>query len=486
MSIRVRFAPSPTGFMHVGNARTALFNYLFARHHNGTFILRIEDTDIERHSEEAVKVIYDALRWMGINWDEGPDVGGSFGPYRQSERLDIYRKYIEELKRKGLVYECFCTQEELDEMRKKQLEKGEPPRYTGKCRNLTEEEKEKLRAEGRKPVLRFKVPEDRVIKFQDLIKGEIEIHSRQLGGDFVIVRSNGMPVYNFVVVIDDALMGITHVIRGEDHISNTPKQILIYEALGFKVPQFAHLPMILGQDRSKLSKRHGSTSVKEFQEKGYLPEAFTNFLALLGWYPKDGKEILSLEELIERFDIKDVNSAPAVFDTTKLNWMNQVYIRNYPVEKLTELVIPYLEEAGFKIRTFEKDWLAKVIEATREYFTVLSDAPIYMETFLKDDFDIEEDAKNFVLEDELRLKVIETFYNKVKDLQDELTKEKFKEVVKAVGKELKVKGKNLFMPVRVGLTGRTKGVELDILVSLLGKDRVIKRLENSIEKLKRG
>jgi len=325
MSIRVRFAPSPTEFIHVGNARTALFNFLFARHNNGTFILRIEDTDIERHSEEAVNVIYEALKWMGLNWDEGPDVGGEYGPYRQSERLDIYKKYFEELKGKGLVYECFCTPEELDTMRKEQLERGEPPRYTGKCRDLTEEEKERLRAEGRKPVLRFKVPEDRIISFNDLIKEEIEIHSKQLGGDFVIVRSNGMPVYNFVVVIDDALMKISHVIRGEDHISNTPKQILLHEALGFPVPQFAHLPMILGTDRSKLSKRHGSTSVKEFRDKGYLSEAFTNFLSLLGWYPKDGKENLSMEELIERFDIKDVNSAPAVFDTTKLNWMNQVY-----------------------------------------------------------------------------------------------------------------------------------------------------------------
>ena len=483
MSVRVRFAPSPTGFMHVGNARTALFNFLFARHNNGTFILRIEDTDIERHSEEAVNVIYEALKWMGLNWDEGPDVGGEYGPYRQSERLDIYKKYVEELKGKGLVYECFCTPEELDTMRKEQLERGEPPRYTGKCRDLTEEEKERLRAEGRKPVLRFKVPEDRIVSFNDLIKGKIEIHSRQLGGDFVIVRSNGMPVYNFVVVIDDALMKISHVIRGEDHISNTPKQILLYEALGFPVPQFAHLPMILGTDRSKLSKRHGSTSVKEFRDKGYLSEAFTNFLALLGWYPKDGKEILSMEELIERFDIKDVNSAPAVFDTTKLNWMNQVYIRNYPIDKLTDLVIPYLEKAGYDVSKYDREWLEKVVEVTREYFTVLADAPIYMEMFLKDEFEVEEGAKEFVLEDETRLKVIENFYNRMKILEGELTPEIFKQTVKEVGKELKAKGKNLFMPVRIGLTGKMKGVELDILVSLLGKERVLGRIENSLKQL---
>ena len=483
MTVRVRFAPSPTGFMHVGNARTALFNYLFARHHGGKLILRIEDTDTERHSEEAVNVIYEALRWMGIEWDEGPDVGGDYGPYRQSERLEIYREYIEKLKEKGLVYECYCTPEELEAMRKEQLERGEPPRYTGKCRYLTEGEKEKFKKEGRKPVLRFKVPEDRVIAFDDLVKGKIEINSKQLGGDFVIVRSNGMPVYNFVVVVDDALMKITHVIRGEDHISNTPKQLLLYEALDFTPPKFAHLPMILGTDRSKLSKRHGSTSVKEFREKGYLPEAFTNFLALLGWYPKDGKEILTMEELIERFDIKDVNSAPAVFDTTKLNWMNQVYIRNYPVDKLTELLIPYLEKAGYDLSSFNRKWLEKVVEVTRDYFTVLSDAPTYMETFLKDDFEVLDEAKNFIAESPDRLKVIELFYEKLKEFDGELSQEAFKKLVKEVGKELKAKGKNLFMPIRIALTGKMSGVELPILVELLGKKRTLKRIENTLEQL---
>lgn len=485
MSVRVRFAPSPTGFLHVGNARAALFNFLFARHNDGKLVLRIEDTDVERHSEEAVKVIYEALKWMGINWDEGPDVGGKYGPYRQSQRLDVYRKYVEVLKEKGLVYECFCTPEELDEMRKEQLKRGEPPRYSGKCRNLSEEKKAKLRAEGRKSVLRLKVPEDRVIRFNDLVKGKIEIQSKQLGGDFVIVRSNGMPVYNFVVVIDDALMKISHVIRGEDHISNTPKQILLYEALGFPIPKFAHLPMILGTDRSKLSKRHGSTSVKEFKEKGYLPEAFTNFLALLGWYPKDGKEILSLQELIDRFDIKEVNSAPAIFDKTKLNWMNQVYIRNYPIDKLTTLVVPYLERAGYDTSNCDRKWLEQVVASTRDYFTVLSDAPTYMETFLTDEFNVEKEAGEFILEKEVRLQVIKTFCDKVKSLEGELTPKTFKKIVKEVGKSLKARGKNLFMPIRIGLTGKMKGVELDILVSLLNRERVLKRLENSLKQLNR-
>jgi glutamyl-tRNA synthetase len=484
MGVRVRFAPSPTGFMHVGNARTALFNYLFARHHGGKFVLRIEDTDLERHSEEAVEVIYEALRWMGLDWDEGPDVGGPYGPYRQSERFEIYKDFVEKLKEKGLVYECYCTPQELEAMREEQLKRGEPPRYTGKCRNLTEEEKERLRREGRRPVLRFKVPPDRIIKFNDLVKGEIEINSRQLGGDFVIVRSTGVPVYNFVVVVDDALMKITHVIRGEDHISNTPKQILLYEALGFEVPKFAHLPMILGPDRSKLSKRHGATSVKEFKEKGYLPEAFTNFLALLGWYPKDGKEVLSLRELIERFDIRDVNSAPAVFDTTKLNWLNQVYIRSYPLDKLTELVVPYLEKAGFDVSAFPREWLMRVVEVTREYFTVLSDAPVYMETFLKDDFALDEEARDFLLQEPVRVKVVELFYERLKDFEGELSQESFKALVKEVGKELKVKGKNLFMPIRIALTGKSSGVELPLLAELLGKERLLKRIESSLRQIK--
>ncbi len=477
MSIRVRFAPSPTGFMHVGNARTALFNFLFARHNGGKFILRIEDTDVERHSEEAVSVIYSSLKWMGISWDEGPDIGGEFGPYRQSERLNVYRSFVEKLKDRGLLYECFCTPEELERMRREQLSRGEPPRYTGRCLSLSESEREALKRKGIKPVLRFRVPKGETVSWNDLIKGEISISSEQLGGDFVVVRSNGMPVYNFAVVVDDALMRISHVIRGEDHISNTPKQILLYRALGFEVPEFAHLPMILGEDRSKLSKRHGSTNVEEFREKGYLPEAFTNFLSLLGWYPKDGKEILSMDELIERFELKDVGKSPAIFNVEKLNWMNQVYIRSYPLKRLTELVIPYLEREGLHPERFSFDWLSRVVEATRDYFTVLSDAPSYMSVFLKDEFNVSDDAIKFI---EGRGKdVVRRFYEKVKSSK-ELDGETFKRIVKEVGKELEVKGKNLFMPIRVALTGKTKGVELDILVSLLGRERVMRRVENTL------
>ncbi len=471
--VRVRFAPSPTGSMHVGNARTALFNYLFARKHGGTFILRIEDTDIERHSEEAVELILRVLRWMGIEWDEGP--------YRQSERLEIYREYVEKLKEKGLVYECYCTKEELEEMKRRQLERGEPPRYTGKCRNLSEREKRERIERGIRPALRFKVNEDEVISFEDEIRGKITISASQLGGDFVIVRSNGMPVYNFTVVIDDALMNITHVIRGEDHISNTPKQILLYKSLGFKIPKFAHLPMILGKDRSKLSKRHGAVSVEEFINRGYLPEAFVNFLALLGWYPKDGKEILSMEELIERFDLKSVNRAGAIFDTAKLDWMNQVYMKKLSSSQILELSKKFFEKEGINVED-KREFVEKVIEITRDYYKTLSDVPVYVKEFLTDDVKFTDEVLKFFKEKPERVKVVEEFLNELRSYEGTFNASSFMEISKRVGKKLGVKGKELFMPLRGAITGKLSGVEIQNASEVLGKERVIKRLENFLNR----
>ena len=471
--VRVRFAPSPTGSMHVGNARTALFNYLFARKHGGTFILRIEDTDIERHSEEAVELILRVLRWMGIEWDEGP--------YRQSERLEIYREYVEKLKEKGLVYECYCTKEELEEMKRRQLERGEPPRYTGKCRNLSEREKRERIERGIRPALRFKVNEDEVISFEDEIRGKITISASQLGGDFVIVRSNGMPVYNFTVVIDDALMNITHVIRGEDHISNTPKQILLYKSLGFKIPKFAHLPMILGKDRSKLSKRHGAVSVEEFINRGYLPEAFVNFLALLGWYPKDGKEILSMEELIERFDLKSVNRAGAIFDTAKLDWMNQVYMKKLSSSQILELSKKFFEKEGINVED-KREFVEKVIEITRDYYKTLSDVPVYVKEFLTDDVKFTDEVLKFFKEKPERVKVVEEFLNELRSYEGTFNASGFMEISKKVGKKLGVKGKELFMPLRGAITGKLSGVEIQNASEVLGKERVIRRLENFLNR----
>ncbi len=499
--VRVRFAPSPTGFMHVGNARTALFNYLFARHNKGDFILRIEDTDLERHNEDAVKAIFETLNWLTLDYDE---------VYRQSKRFDIYKKYVDYLLEKGLAYECYCTKEELEKMREEQLKRGEPPRYTGKCRNLTPEEKERLRKEGRKPVIRFKVPENEIIAWDDLVKGHLEFNSSNIGGDFVIVRSNGIPVYNFVVVVDDHLMNITHVIRGEDHISNTPKQILLYKAFGWEIPKFAHLPIILGKDRSKLSKRHGSTSVEEFRKKGYLPESLINFLALLGWYPneelykklaskKEHVEIFTKEELIELFDLKDVNPAPAVFDTTKLDFINEYFIRKLDLDTLYKHLLEFVkvrkdidikEENNrllikYKNEIYEtdKDTFFKAIELTRNYYTTLEDVFVYLKELLKDEYEIDENALKFLRENEDSLKVINAFYEKIKNLEEVLSKEIFKKLVKEIQKELKVKGKRLYMPLRIALTGKMQGLELDALVEFLGKDRVLKRLENFLRKV---
>ncbi len=475
--IRVRFAPSPTGYLHVGNARTALFNYLFARHNNAKFILRIEDTDIERSKKEYEQIIFEDLKWLGLDWDEGPDVGGDYGPYRQSERLSIYPEYIEKLLKSGDAYYCYCSAEELEAERQKALKEGRPPRYSGKCRNLTPEERMDYEAKGIKPTIRFKVPDGETIYFQDLIKGDIEINVDEFG-DFVIVRADGMPTYNFVVVIDDALMKISHVIRGEDHLSNTPKQILIYKALGFDVPQFAHMPIILGEDRSKLSKRHGAVSVRAFKDDGYISEALFNYMSLLGWRPKDEeKEIMSKEEIIEKFDIKDVHKSPAIFDKTKLRWMNGVYIREIlDIEDLTNRAVPFFEGFGYKA---DFDYYKKVIEAIRDSIETLMDIEERAKPFFVDDFHYSEEGKQY-LQDETGYRVVEAFYEKVKDLPT-ITKEDFKRITKEIQKELKVKGKALFMPIRVALTGETSGVDVATLVEVIGIEKVKHRLQRALE-----
>ena len=474
--VRVRFAPSPTGYLHLGNARTALFNYIFAKHNNGKLILRIEDTDRERSKKEYEDMLIDDLKWLGIEWDEGIDKGGEYAPYRQSERTEIYKKYIEKLKETGHIYKCYCTPEELEEERKKALAEGRPPRYSGKCRNLTKEEQEKLEREGKNYVWRFRVPDGESVIFEDLIKGIVEINVDEFG-DFVIVRSDGSPVYNFVVVIDDALMKITHVIRGEDHLSNTPKQILIYRALDFEVPKFAHLPIILGEDRSKLSKRHGAVSVRAFREDGYISEAMFNGLALLGWHPKGDNEVLSKEEIIREFDIKDIHNAPAVFDRAKLKWLNGVYIREkLDLEDLTKRAIPFFEKFGYK-RDFE--YYKKVMEVIRDSLETLNDIKERAFPFFVEDYEIEDDGKKFI-QSETGKSVLELFYEKVKN-RENLDRNEFKKITKEIQKELKVKGKNLFMPIRVALTGKTSGVDMALLVEVIGKEKVLKRLDRIFE-----
>ncbi len=474
--VRVRFAPSPTGYLHLGNARTALFNYIYARHNNGKLILRIEDTDKERSKKEYEEMLIDDLKWLGIEWDEGIDKGGEFAPYRQSERTEIYNQFIEKLKQSGHIYKCYCTPEELEEERKRALAEGRPPRYSGKCRNLSKEEQERLEKEGKSYVWRFRVPDGENIVFEDLIKGLVEINVNEFG-DFVIVRSDGSPVYNFVVVIDDALMKITHVIRGEDHLSNTPKQILIYRALGFEVPKFAHLPIILGEDRSKLSKRHGAVSVRAFREEGYVSEAMFNGLALLGWHPKGDNEILSKEDIISEFDIEDIHNAPAVFDRAKLKWLNGVYIREkLDLEDLTKRAIPFFEKFGYKA---DFEYYKKVMEIIRDSLETLNDIKDRAFPFFVENYEIEENGKEFI-QSETGKTVLKLFYEKVKD-RENIDRKEFKKITKEIQKELKVKGKNLFMPIRVALTGKTSGVDMALLIEALGKNRVLKRLERIFE-----
>ena len=474
--VRVRFAPSPTGYLHLGNARTALFNYLYAKHEGGKLVLRIEDTDRERSKKEYEEMLIDDLRWLGIEWDEGVDKGGKFAPYRQSERTEIYKEYIEKLKDTGHIYKCYCTPEELEAERKKALVEGKPPRYSGKCRNLSKEEQEKLEREGKSYVWRFRVPDGETVVFEDLIKGIVEINVNEFG-DFVIVRSDGTPVYNFVVVIDDAVMKITHIIRGEDHLSNTPKQILIYKALGFEVPKFAHLPIILGEDKSKLSKRHGAVSVRAFRNEGYVSEAMFNGLALLGWHPKGDKEVLSKDEIINEFDIKDIHNAPAVFDRVKLRWLNGVYIREkLDLEDLTERAVPFFDKFGYK---GDFEYYRKVIEVIRDSLETLNDIKERAFPFFVENYDIEENGKQFIQSDTGK-EVLKLFYEKIKE-REVLDKNEFKKITKEIQKELKVKGKNLFMPIRVALTGKTSGVDMALLVEVLGKDKVLRRLDRILK-----
>ncbi len=465
-----RFAPSPTGYLHLGNARTAIFSYLFARHHRGKFILRIEDTDLERSTKEFEAMLLEDLKWLGLDWDEF---------YRQSERFDIYREYAQRLIELGHAYPCFCTPEELSLERQEAEKKGIPYRYSGKCRALDKKEVEELKESGKSYTIRFKVPYGEYVVFEDLIKGHIAINTDDFG-DFVIIRSDGTPTYNFVVVIDDALMGITHVIRGEDHIPNTPKQILIYRALGFDVPKFAHLPVILGEDRSKLSKRHGAVSVRNYREEGYLPQALFNYLCLLGWSPpQEGKEIYSKEELIEIFDLKDINTSPAVFSKEKLRWMNGVYIREViSLEELIDGITPFLKQAGYDIS--DRDYLKRVLEKTRDSFETFKEAVDRLQPFFVDDFDISQDAWS-QLENARVYDILSVFLEKIKDRQ--LNAQSVKEMAREIQKELNVKAKDVWHSLRIALTGKLEGVGVDILCDILPKEKIVLRVERLLKKI---
>ncbi len=469
MSVRVRFAPSPTGFLHVGNVRTALFNWLFARRHAGAFILRIEDTDAarsERHFEEA---LCRDLRWLGLDWDEGVQVGGEHGPYRQTDRYALYTDQATRLLEQGAAYHCFCPAEELEQERQKRLEAGLQPGYSGKCRRLDPTQAGQRVESGEAAVLRLRVRSGKV-GFEDLVFGPVEFDCEQIE-DFVLRRSDGSPQYNFAVVVDDIGMKISHVIRGEGHLSNTPRQILVYEALGQPPPHFAHLSTILGPDGAKLSKRHGATSIDEFREAGFVPEALINYLALLGWSPEEeGREILSPADLCREFDLKRVNRSPAVFDPEKLRWVNRSHLRARSAAELVDLVVPSLRRRGWidQVTSEIRDWLESLIEGLRKYLETVEDLAAAAEVIF--DFRPERDLHNTQVQEVLREDhAVETIraFQRALDEETALTPETYRAAVKAAQKATGARGKRLYHPIRVALTGRSSGPELDRLVEIV-------------------
>jgi len=480
--VRVRYAPSPTGHLHIGNARTALFNYLFAKNQGGKFIIRIEDTDKKRNIAGGEESQLKYLRWLGIDWDESVDVGGEYGPYRQSERNDIYKKYYEELLEKGLAYKCYCTEEELEKEREEQISRGETPMYSGKHANLTVEEQKELEAKGLKASIRFRVPANKEYRFYDMVKGDISFESEGMG-DFVIVKKDGTPTYNFAVAVDDHLMKISHVLRGEDHISNTPKQMMIYEAFGWEIPIFGHMTLIVNESRKKLSKRDESIIqfIEQYEELGYLPDALFNFISLLGWSPVGEEEVFTKNQLIEIFDATRLSKSPAVFDTQKLAWMNNQYIKQLEVENLIPLALPHLVKAGKvseDMNSEEKERTNQLIALYQDQLNYGAEIVQLTELFFKEEISYDEEAKQ-VLEGEQVPEVLKAFQHEIKHA-DDFTAETIKGLIKAVQKTSGQKGKNLFMPIRVATTGQTHGPDLPKSIAVLGKDTVLTRIKNII------
>lgn len=483
--IRVRYAPSPTGQLHIGNARTALFNYLFAKHYDGKFIIRTEDTDEKRNVGGGEESQLRYLKWLGIEWDEGPDIGGEYGPYRQTERLNIYKKYVDELLERGLAYKCYMTEEELEEERDAQRARGEVPKYSGKHRNLTEEQIAAFEQEGRKPSIRFRVPDDQTYTFNDIVRGEITFESSDFG-DWVIVKKNGIPTYNFAVAIDDHLMNITHVLRGEEHISNTPKQMMIYEAFGWEQPKFGHMTLILNENRKKLSKRdeHIVQFIEQYRNLGYLPEAMFNFISLLGWSPGGEEEIFDKETLIKIFDPDRLSISPAIFDQKKLQWMNNEYIKNSELNTVIDLAMPHLIAAGKLPEDMDEDkceWAENVIALYREQLRYGQEIVELTELFFTEEIVYDEAAMN-VLKEEQVPEVLQTFRSKLDQLEL-FTAEEIQAQMKATQKETGHRGKKLFMPIRAATTGKTHGPELPLAIELLGKDVVLTRLDHVLEEI---
>ena len=476
-NVRVRFAPAPTGLLHIGNARTALFNFLFAKRHQGTFVLRIEDTDLERSTDSSIDRIIEDLKWLGIFWEEGPDRDGPMGPYRQSQRISIYREFADRLSQEGKSYKCFCSEERLEKLRKEQLSKGKMPRYDGRCRSLSEGEIAEMESSGLHPVLRFHVGRGSIL-FEDLIHGKMNFDSAGIG-DFIIVRSDGMAAYNFACVMDDHLMHITHVIRGEDHLSNTPRQILLYQALGWQPPVFAHHPLILAPDRSPLSKRHGATAVSQYREEGFLPEALENYLVLLGWTPPSGRETLPLDRMVEEFSIQDISRNAPIYNRKKLEWLNSFYIREKEEAQLSEILIPYLQRAAIRTDQIDRQWLNQISGVLKENLVVLSEVEQYLGIFFDEKFFFEDGAKT-ILQDSRNQETLRSVLS-ILEGSSEYTSEERPSLLNQLERKSGRKGKNLYAPLRAAVTGKTKGPELAKTLPLLGKERIIKRLKMALE-----
>jgi len=465
--IKVRFAPSPTGFLHIGGLRTALYNYLFARHNKGSFVLRIEDTDRTRFLEGAAEGLIEILKWAGLEFDEGP--------YFQSQRLEIYRDHVNRLLDKGFAYHCFCTPERLDEMRKLQIAKKQPPKYDGYCRNLSREESEKLAHE--KPfTVRMKMPSEE-IKFEDIIRGEVKFHG-SLIDDQIILKSDGYPTYHLANVVDDHLMEITHVIRGEEWLSSTPKHIVLYSYFGWDVPAFAHLPLLLNPDKSKLSKRQGDVAVEEYRDKGYLPEAVLNYVLLLGWSTEDSQQIFTKSDMVEKFALERCGKSGSVFDIQKLLWMNGEYIRKISIDDLASRAVPFVMKAGFNADNFE--YLKKCISLEQEKIKLLSDVPHLVEFFLTDDIVYDEKAMGKVIKKEGVINILKDMFQIYKNTEN-FTSQELENKTRKYAEEQKLKTSQIFHPVRVAVSGRTEGPSLFHMMELLGKERVLERLNKITE-----
>lgn len=479
--VRVRFAPSPTGELHIGGARTALFNWLFAKRHGGTFVLRVEDTDQARSTEKSVKGILDSMKWLGLDWDEGPEVEGEFGPYFQSERKDLYLKEVNRLLEEGKAYRCYCTKEELDAQREKAREEHRAFLYNGHCRKLTVEQEEAFQNEDRSYVIRIRTADEGKTVVHDLIRGDVEFDNSVID-DFIVLKSDGMPTYNFACVIDDASMKINYILRAEEHLSNTPKQIAVYKALGYELPNFAHVPMILAPDRSKLSKRHGATSVEEFKDQGYLPEGIINYIALLGWSPGDDREIMSTEEIISEFKLERIGKNASIYDVNKMTWINGHYLREMPYQQLAEIAKSWFVKKGYLVEELSPErqvWYEQMIKALQDRAKTLVELVDAAEYFFIDVTDYEEKGvkKHF---NESAIGLLDKCVVELEKLS-EFTVEATEKAYRVIAEDLGVSAGKIIHPTRLSITGRTMGPGLFDIMVLLGKDTVLKRMKEAIK-----